>query len=128
MKILLDTHCFIWWDSEPDKLSARALALCEDPANELTLSVASLWEVQIKESLGKITLSAPIRQLVAGQQNSNGMVVMPVHAHHVYEIAALPKVHGDPFDRILIAQARVEGMCLLSHDAVMRKYPVDVEW
>ena len=128
MKLLLDTHCFIWWDSEPDRLSQRALALCEDPENELTLSVASLWEIQIKEQLGKIKLRAPVRQLVAGQQESNGMRLLPIHAHHVFEIGALPQIHRDPFDRLLVAQARVEGLSVVSHDAVMREYPIVVEW
>lgn len=128
MNLLLDTHCFIWWDSDPNKLSPRSLALCEDPANDLFLSVASLWEIQIKHQLGKIILRAPIQRLLADQQASNGISLLPIQANHVFEVGTLPQLHSDPFDRILIAQARIEGLRLISHDAAIRKYPIAVEW
>lgn len=128
MKLLLDTHVFIWWDSEPGKLSARAFELCQDLENQLILSVASLWEIQIKSQLGKIKLKIPLAKLVEGQQNSNGLSLMPVNATHVYALGNLPSVHKDPFDRLIVAQARVESLCLISHDTILKKYPVDIRW
>ncbi len=91
MRFLLDTHVFIWWDSEPEKLSDRAFALCQDPENQLILSVASLWEIQIKSQLGKIKLNIPLAKLVEGQQNSNGLSLMPVNASHVYALGTSPQ-------------------------------------
>ncbi len=128
MKFLLDTHVFIWWDSEPGKLSNRAFELCQAPENQLILSVASLWEIQIKSQLGKIKLNIPLAKLVEGQQNSNGLLLMPVNASHVYALGNLPSIHKDPFDRMIVAQARVESLCLISHDSTLKKYPVDIMW
>ncbi len=128
MKFLLDTHVFIWWDSEPEKLSNRAFELCQAPENQLILSVASLWEIQIKSQLGKIKLNIPLAKLVEGQQNSNGLLLMSVNASHVYALGNLPSVHKDPFDRMIMAQARVESLCLISHDTILKKYPVDIMW
>ena len=75
MKLLLDTHTFIWWDSDPSKLSATALALCSDSGNELILSVTSLWEMQIKQQLGKLSLRLPLIDIVTHQQATNGVIV-----------------------------------------------------
>ena len=128
MRLLLDTHVFIWWDSEPEKLSPRAIALCQDPGNDLILSVTSLWEIQIKAQLAKIKLRTPLPKLVEEQQQTNGLRLLPVEAVHVFELDALPPFHKDPFDRMLVAQARIEGLCIISHDMVVSKYPVDVQW
>jgi PIN domain nuclease of toxin-antitoxin system len=128
MKLLLDTHAFIWWDSAPDELSARASALCMDPENELILSVASLWEMQVKAQLGKLTLRGSMRSLVEGQQESNRLQLLPIRPEHTYALDDLPFHHKDPFDRIIVAQAKVEGLCVLSHDSIIRKYPITVEW
>ena len=128
MKLLLDTHAFIWWDSMPDRLSDRAAALCMDSENELILSVASLWEMQVKAQLGKLTLKKPLRRLVEGQQESNGLQLLPIRPEHTYALDDLPPHHKDPFDRIIVAQAKIEGLCVLSHDSIIRKYPVAVEW
>lgn len=128
MKLLLDTHAFIWWDGEPDRLSPRVLALCQHSGNELTLSVASLWEIQIKSRMGKITLRKPLRILVGEQQQANRMGLLPVRAPHVFDLEALPPIHKDPFDRIIVAQARVEGLKLVTHDSVLSQYRVEVVW
>jgi len=128
MKLLLDTHAFIWWDSAPDELSERASALCGDPRNELILSVASLWEIQVKAQLGKLTLKKPLRLLVEGQQESNGLQLLPIQPEHTYALDDLPSHHKDPFDRMIVAQARVEGLHVVSHDSIIRQYPVEVEW
>jgi PIN domain nuclease of toxin-antitoxin system len=128
MKGLLDTHVFIWWDSEPAKLSARVLQILQDPATTLLLSVASLWEMQIKQQLGKLTLRVPLADIVAGQQQTNGLQVLAVSLEHVLALSGLPTPHKDPFDRMLVAQAKVEGAILLSADAIFAQYPVTVVW
>ncbi len=128
MKLLLDTHAFIWWDSDPERLSRRALALCQDSRNELRLSVASLWEIQIKMQLGKLKLAARLPDIVAAQQEANELMLVNIAANHVYALDDLPPHHKDPFDRMIIVQAKTEGLRLVSHDKVIREYPVDVEW
>ena len=128
MKLLLDTHAFIWWDSEPEKLSPRALSLCQDSQNQLHLSVASLWEIQIKSHLGKLKLSTPLPDIVATQQEANGLVLLSIHPEHTYALESLPHIHRDPFDRMIIAQAGSEKMRLITHDEIVRKYPLDVAW
>lgn len=128
MKLLLDTHAFIWWDSEPDKLSAQALALCQDRRNILLLSVASAWEIQIKLQLGKLQLRLPLASVIEGQQQTNNAEVLPVTLDHVLALSSLPDHHKDPFDRLLIAQANVEDAVLISSDPVFAKYPVKLAW
>ena len=128
MKLLLDTHAFIWWDSEPNRLSPNALALCQDRANELWLSVASVWEVQVKLQLGKLRLSLPLAKLIESQQQTNGLQVLPITLAHVLALEQLPDHHKDPFDRLLIAQANVEGAALISHDPIFAKYAIKVVW
>ncbi len=127
MRLLLDTHTFIWWDGEPGKLSPQALALCKDPTNTLVLSIASVWEMQIKIQLGKLSLRLPLRDVVAEQQ-VNGMGLLPITLPHVLALEGLPHHHGDPFDRLLIAQAKAEGVSIISHDHKFTSYPVTVIW
>ena len=126
MKLLLDTHIFIWWDSEPARLSRAVLDLCTDSAHELVVSVATLWEMQIKRQLGKLDLRLPLAEIVAHQQETNGIMVLPVEQTHVLALEQLPNHHRDPFDRILVAQALVEGATLVSADPVLKSYPVEV--
>jgi len=128
VKLLLDTHAFIWWDSEPEKLSPRAMSLCQDSGNQLHLSVASLWEIQLKSHLGKLRLSTPLPDIVAAQQEANGLVLLSIHPNHTYALDGLPALHKDPFDRMLVVQALSEGLRLITHDELIRTYPVDVEW
>ena len=124
MKILLDTHIFIWWDSEPKLLSDRARNLCEDSNNILILSVVSVWEMQIKRQLGKLSLRIPLEQIIEGQQQRNSIEILPVNLDHVLSLDKLPIIHKDPFDRLLIAQARAEDIQILTSDAVFAKYGV----
>ncbi|NCC34352.1 MAG: type II toxin-antitoxin system VapC family toxin [Chloroflexia bacterium] len=128
MKLLLDTHTFIWWDSDPAKLSATVLALCSDPANDLILSVTSLWEMYIKHQLGKLSLRLPLVDIVAHQQATNGVNVLPILPTHVFALDGLPTVHKDPFDRLLVAQANSEGATLVSADPIFKSYPVRMAW
>ena len=127
MKLLLDTHAFIWWDSDPARLSATALAALRDPANDVWFSVASIWEMVVKAGLGKLTLRLPLADIVR-QQQANGLRVLPIHLAHIFAIEGLPAIHKDPFDRALVAQANVEGAELVSADPAVRQYPVRVLW
>ena len=128
MKVLLDTHAFIWWDSAPDKLSPQARAACQDRTNLLLLSVASAWEMQIKLQLGKLKLNLPLVEIIESQQQRNNIEVLPVALAHVLALQDLPPHHKDPFDRLLIAQANVEGATLLCNDPVFAKYGVNTLW
>ncbi len=128
MRLLLDTHTFIWWDSDPDQLSDRVLSLLSDREHELLLSVISLWEMQIKSQLGKLTLRLPMAEIVAGQQARNQLVVVPFELDHVLRLDDLPAAHRDPFDRALVAQALALDAHLVSHDPLVRQYPVNTIW
>ena len=127
MKYLLDTHAFMWMDSEPEKLSARVQQLCQDTENTLMLSVVSIWEMQIKNQLGKLQLKMPLAELIREQQE-NGIEILPVEAAHIFALESLPNLHKDPFDRLLVAQAIVEGAILISVDPLITQYSVQVEW
>jgi PIN domain nuclease of toxin-antitoxin system len=124
----LDTHAFIWWDSDPVKLSQRALAMCQDRANTMLLSVASVWEMQIKLQLGKLKLNRPLAEVIEAQRQLNHIEVLPVTLEHVLALESIPAHHKDPFDRILIAQGNVEGVVLISHDPIFAKYSVRLVW
>jgi PIN domain nuclease of toxin-antitoxin system len=121
MKLLLDTHVLLWAAGEPDTLSDEALRLIEAPDNELFFSAASLWEVAIKSSLGRSDFAADARILRRGLLD-NGYSELPVVSEHAVAIVGLPVIHKDPFDRILIAQAMIEGITLLTADAVVAQY------
>jgi PIN domain nuclease of toxin-antitoxin system len=108
MKLLLDTHIFIWWADAPEKLSSVALSALEDEANDLILSVVSIWEIQIKSQLGKLKLSQALRGLIKSQQEANGLKILPIELPHILALDALPFHHKDPFDRLLIAQSIVK--------------------
>jgi len=128
MKLLLDTHTFLWLASCPEKLSHTALAACEDPANQPYLSVVSAWEIQIKRQIGRLQLDVPLDQMIQGQQSANDLRILPVELHHVYTLDELPLHHNDPFDRLLIAQAKAEQAWLVSIDRQFEPYPVTVLW
>jgi PIN domain nuclease of toxin-antitoxin system len=127
-KLLLDTHTFIWLDSYPEKLSPAALTVCEDPCNKLYLSVVSVWEMMIKIHRQRLTLRIPLREMIQGQQEMNGVKLLPVELPHVYALEALSLNHNDPFDRLLVAQAIAEQMALVSADSKLTSYPVEIIW
>jgi PIN domain nuclease of toxin-antitoxin system len=127
MKLLLDTHTFIWWDADPDRLSLSALQACEHPENSIYVSVVSLWEMQIKSQLGKLQLRLRIDELVIAQLK-NGVSFLPVTIGPILGLADLPNVHRDPFDRLLIAQAIFEDAAIVTADPVFSQYPVNVVW
>lgn len=124
---LLDTQAFIWFDSSSAKLSAAARAFIADPANDLLLSAASVWEMVIKYQLGKLPLTQPIASIVTAQVGTN-VRLLAVTADHALTVLQLPPVHKDPFDRILAAQAIAEGAVLISADQIFSQYPVTVVW
>ena len=128
MRLLLDTHTFIWWDNSPQKLSQKALALCQNPENTLLLSMASIWEIQIKLQLGKLSLNLPLPELIETQQLINNIELLPINLTHVLTLDTLPNHHKDPFDRLLICQAIVENAVLVSGDSILANYPVKIEW
>ena len=128
MKLLLDTHAFIWWDENPGKLGLKAREACLNTSNDLVLSAASVWEMQLKAMTGKLALRKPLRELISDQIRQNGVEILPVQLEHAYRVESLPFHHRDPFDRLLIAQAQVEGWTLVSHDAAISKYDIPVLW
>ncbi len=128
MRLLLDTHVFLWLAGAPEKLTEQALEACKARQNPIYLSVVSAWEIQVKSQLGKLTLDDPLAELVREQQAVNGLRILGVELSHVLELEALPSIHGDPFDRLLIAQARVESFHLVTADRTIRQYPVSFIW
>ena len=126
MRLLLDTHLLLWAAGEPDRLSARARTLMEDPGNDLVFSVASLWEITIKTGLGRADFQVDPHLLRRGLIE-NGYEELPITSQHALAVGQLPDVHRDPFDRILVAQATVEGLLLLTHDPLVKAYPGPIE-
>jgi PIN domain nuclease of toxin-antitoxin system len=123
VKLLLDTHAFLWW-SEDDRRLRKQVRDAIRAADLVQVSAASAWEVAIKASLGKLTVGVPFEQAI----DINGFDKLPVDFAHAAAVAELPPHHGDPFDRMLIAQARVEGLTLVTHDRKFEPYPVHVLW
>jgi PIN domain nuclease of toxin-antitoxin system len=128
MIFLLDASTFIWWTHDAGKLSSKAFQACQDKNNRLYLSMASVWEIQLKVNLGKLQLTAPLPDLLHQQQQVNQLLLMPLLLAHVMELSLLPNIHRDPFDRMLVAQARVEGATLISSDPLIHQYPVPILW
>lgn len=122
MKLLLDTHLLLWAAGAPDRLPAAARSSMQDPSNILLFSAASLWEIAIKRSLGRADFQVDARVLRRGLLD-NGYEELPITSEHAVFIDSLPDIHNDPFDRILVAQATVEGITLLTSDASVAQYP-----
>jgi PIN domain nuclease of toxin-antitoxin system len=121
MKLLLDTHLLLWAAGEPRRLSKSARTLIDNPDNELLFSAASLWEVAIKRRLGREDFKVDARLLRRGLLD-NGYSELPIISDHVVATESLPLLHRDPFDRILVAQATVEGVTLLTIDSLVSQY------
>jgi len=122
MKLLLDTHVLLWAAAQPTRLSAAAQRMLNDTANELLFSPASLWEVVIKQALSRDDFQVDARLLRRGLLD-NGYTELPIISDHVVAVAGLPALHKDPFDRLLVAQATVEGVSLLTVDPKVAQYP-----
>lgn len=128
MKLLLDTHAFLWFIMGSANLSVNARALIEDPANERLLSAASLWEIAIKASIGKLTLSAPFADLIPEQLTLTGIDVVHIKVDQLSLLTTLPFHHRDPFDRLIIAQSLIENIPVVSIDAAFDTYGVKRYW
>ena len=128
MKLLLDTHAFIWWDGGSRDFPPNILDICSSPKNSVYLSLASIWEIQIKTQLGKLSLRRPLFDVLTEQQQQNGIKLLPIELEDILSLAALPFHHRDPFDRLILAQTIRGGMHLVSHDTQMARYPAPVLW
>jgi PIN domain nuclease of toxin-antitoxin system len=126
VKLLLDTHLLLWAAGHPERLSRQARRLLSDTTNELLFSAASLWEIAIKRGLGRADFKVEPRLLRRGLLD-NGYRELAITSAHVLELDALPALHKDPFDRILVAQALSEGITLLTVDPMVAKYPGPIQ-
>jgi PIN domain nuclease of toxin-antitoxin system len=126
VKLLLDTHLLLWAAGSPERLPLAARPLLEAPENQLLFSAASLWEIAIKRGLGRADFQVDPRVLRRGLLD-NGYVELPITSEHTVSIDSLPPLHKDPFDRILVAQAMVEGIILLTADVLIAQYPGPIQ-
>lgn len=128
MRLLLDTHTFLWWLNDDPALSGPARTAIATERNECHLSLASCWELAIKSSLGKLRLSRPVERFIPEELAANDFRLLPLDFRHVARVESLPFHHRDPFDRLLVAQALTEKMSLVSADAVLSAYGVERIW
>lgn len=128
MKVLLDTQTWLWMQVSPERMNSSALTLVSQPEQELLLSAASSWEIAIKYALGKLPLPMPPLEYVPDRMRSSGVGGLTVSHTHVLAAGALPPYHRDPFDRLLVAQAQIESLTILTADRVLGSYDVPVQW
>ncbi|MGH7164246.1 MAG: type II toxin-antitoxin system VapC family toxin [Nitrospiraceae bacterium] len=128
MRLLLDTAAFLWWITDSDRLSDRARELLGDADNDVWFSAVSSWELVIKAALGRVKLPEKAERFIPKHLAVNGFQILPIHLRHTLRVAALPGHHRDPFDRLLVAQALVEGLTLLSSDRQLTRYAGPVVW
>jgi PIN domain nuclease of toxin-antitoxin system len=128
MKLLLDTHAFLWWVSDDPRLSDRAHRLVGDGVNEVFFSAVSAWEIVVKTSLGRLELQDDPDSFISGGVQANAFEVLPIHLNHALWVYQLPDLHRDPFDRMLVAQAKSEELAILTADRKVAQYPVDTIW
>lgn len=128
MKALLDTQVFLWWISDDPQLSSRASVIIKDGNNKLFLSAASGWEIAIKVRLGRLTLPEPLETFVPEQMALNAIESLPIQMSHALHVYTLPDHHRDPFDRMLVAQAQLENLPILSADPQISLYAVETVW
>ena len=128
MKILIDTHCWLWWLVSPDQLNTDAKQHIADPRNTIFLSAVSAWEIVIKVGIGKLSLPEPPARYIPSRLTAQGMSALAIEQAHVLQVASLPLVHRDPFDRLLVAQSQVERLPLLTADRQLTAYDVEILW
>ena len=128
MKALLDTHTFLWWITDDQRLSYRVREIISDSTNEVLFSVASSWEIAIKARLGRLQLPDDPEIFIPEQLELNTIEVLPVQIEHALHVYQLPSHHRDPFDHLLIAQAQLEKLPILTADPLISRYPVEVIW
>lgn len=127
-RILLDAHVWLWFNGEPERLNDEARRALVDPENDLVLSAASTWEIAIKHAAGRLELPAPPAQYIPARLAENNVRPLAIQQSHTLAAAALPLHHRDPFDRMLVAQARQEGLTLATADPRLRSYGVSILW
>lgn len=123
MRLLLDTHAFLWWLTDDRRLGAKAREAIADPGSMVHVSAASCWEMAIKASLGRLSLG---RSDLATEIPANGFVELPITARHALRAGGLPKHHEDPFDRMLVGQALLEELVLVTHDRALARYGLSI--
>lgn len=128
MNLLLDTHALLWMAEGSPELSAQAGAQIASPANTKHVSVASFWEIAIKVSIGKLTLRRPLREMFATLRATGLVGILPIADAHAVKVSTLPLHHRDPFDRLLVAQALVDGLTVIGNDAAFDDYGVTRLW
>lgn len=129
MNILLDTHTFLWLRVAPEKVSEPVLTAFYDVNNDIFLSMASIWEMQIKQQLGKLNLKIPLSDLIKEQCVNNELQIIPIETYHIFALDNLPFHHKDPFDRLILVQSKLENLRLASLDATFSHYEnVDLFW
>lgn len=128
MRVLIDTHAFLWEVLDDQRLSTLAQETWDEPSNELLISAASLWEISIKVGSGKLAINRPVDEFFDVEIARNGLKVLPITATHAARAGVLPRHHGDPFDRMLVAQSICEGVPILSIDALLDAYGVPRIW
>lgn len=128
MRLLLDTHTFIWFVMGNPRISDNSRFLIADNRNEKFLSIASVWEMAIKHSIGKLSFSRPFREFVDMQLQINNIKLLAINVNHVEVVSSLPLHHRDPFDRIIIAQGIVEKLPVVSEDSFFDLYPIQKLW
>jgi PIN domain nuclease of toxin-antitoxin system len=128
VRVLIDTHIFIWWTSDVKRLSSRVNDLLLDPNTEVILSIVSIWEMQIKSSLGKLQFKTNLQELVDDEIKSNRIELLSLSLSHIYALSGLPQYHRDPFDRILIAQSMDTNLQIISIDEKFDLYGVNRFW
>jgi PIN domain nuclease of toxin-antitoxin system len=128
VKVLLDTHTFLWWNVDASELSDTARKIIGDGRNDILFSAASAWEISIKYGKGRLELPEPPEKYVPDRLNHHRFTPLPIQLTHVLAVHALPDIHTDPFDRLLIAQSKLEDVPLLSADTEIARYDVKVVW
>ena len=128
MKALLDTHVFLWWNTDDSKLSPLAREVIGNGDNEIYISAVSAWEITIKYQIGRLELPEPPQQYVPNRMAMHRFLAMPIQVSHTLQISALPPLHKDPFDRLLIAQSQMENIPLITADDALRNYDIEIIW
>lgn len=128
MRLLLDTHAFLWWISDDERLTRRARRVISDESNDVFVSVVSAWEIVVKASLGRLELRKPASKLIPEQVEKNAFGVLPLHLSHTLVVENLPAHHRDPFDRLLVGQAFSEKIPIVTGDSLVAQYPIRAIW
>ncbi len=128
MKALLDTHAFLWWNLDSPQLSSTAREFIADGRNQIYLSAVTAWEIAIKFAKGRLILPEPPDVYVTNRISEDNFSVLPIQVSHALQVAHLPDIHQDPFDRLLIAQSQIEKLPLLTVDSFIRQYQIETVW